>query len=519
MLARLIAAAFIVALTWAAAPAHAQNGRWWRAESPNFIVYGDRDERQVRAAAQALEDFDATLRTITGITGASAATAETKLEVYLVRGTSGLRQVWPNVAQHVAGFYTSGYEQIAAFVRYDDDVGLSGNTVLFHEYAHHFMLHYFPNAYPRWYVEGFAEYVSTVEFRQRQARVGIPSRDRSGWILHGTMLPIDQLLAPERVRRQRGAFTAMFYAQSWFAALYIANNSERGRGLERYVRALGDGADPIEAFEPAFGITPEAFDRELRAFKRARISVLGVPLPTEFTPIRVSRLTRTEDDLLLPLVRMRTRGYETLSDEDAASLDALGARYPDEPAGRILRARVAMNREDYAAARAHVDAILAADETHAEARYISASLTLQEAREHTDPQRTYTQIQEARRQLARGFRNDPNHYPTLYLYATTFAGGYEPMEDAQLNVLARALELAPQSDGIRLLFARELIKAESYEAAVVTLRPLIYAPHGGENAARARVLFAAAQAREQPSAEAEAEAARLAAEEDDDERR
>jgi len=505
MWGRLVALALIAA-AWAA-PAAAQDGRWWRAESANFIVYGDRDERQVRNAAQALEDFDATLRILTN---ASAAAAETKLEVYLVRGVGGLRQVWPQVSEDVGGFYVSGSEQIAAFVRYDDRVGLAGNTVLFHEYAHHFMLHYFPNAYPRWYVEGWAEYVSTVQVRQRRAEVGRPSAHRSQWILHGGAIPIENLLAPERMRRQSGTFTGQFYAHAWFAALYLANNSERQAGLQHYVRALGAGADPLEAFEPAFGITPEAFERELRAFKRARISVLSVTLPAALAPMEVTRLPRAGDDLLLPLARLRATSMPE-TERSRADIERAAARYPGHPLAQIALARLALEGEDYAAARTHVDAILAADETNAEARYLLAQLILRDAYDGGGD--AYDAVLEARRQLARGFRNDPNHYPTLYLYASTFAGGPGRMEEAPLNVLARAVELAPQADNIRLLLARELIKAEEYGGAVVTLRPLIYAPHGGPDAARARVLFAAAQAREQPSIQAEADAVAAAAQE------
>ena len=62
MLTRLIAG-FVFAIACAlSSAASAQDGRWWRAESANFIVYGDVNEEQVRNAIVALEDFDATLR-------------------------------------------------------------------------------------------------------------------------------------------------------------------------------------------------------------------------------------------------------------------------------------------------------------------------------------------------------------------------------------------------------------------------------------------------------------------------
>jgi hypothetical protein len=40
---------------------------------------------------------------------------------------------------------------------------LSGETVLYHEYAHHFMIGSLTTrAYPRWFVEGFAEFFAVI---------------------------------------------------------------------------------------------------------------------------------------------------------------------------------------------------------------------------------------------------------------------------------------------------------------------------------------------------------------------
>ncbi len=73
------------------------------------------------------------------------------------------------------------------------------------------------------------------------------------------------------------------------------------------------------------------------------------------------------------------------------------------------------------------------------------------------------------------------------------------MSDEQLDVLGRALELAPQADHIRLLLARELIRSEDYDNAAALLRPVLYAPHGGDQSAYARWLFDAARLRAPPS--------------------
>lgn len=479
-------------MLWAT-PAAAQDGRWWRAESAHFIIYGDQGERQVRQAAQTLEDLHAVLL---AVTGAQAIEAESKLEVFLVRNVMDLRAARPGTSEGVGGFYLSGAEQIAVFVRIDARGGLERNTVLFHEYAHHFMLHYFPAAYPRWYVEGFAEYVGATEFIGRRAHVGRPSAVRSDWLRYGGTFPIEHLLAPERVTRRSPEFSSQFYANAWFAAMYLANTPERMRGLNNYVALLGEGADPIEAFAQGFGITPAEFERELRVARGGRALVTVFDLGQPSAVIDTSRLPRAADDLLLPLVRLRTSAGE-LGESDAAALQRLAARAPAEPMAQLLLARLAIRQGDSEAARGHVERLLANDENHAEARYLLASLILREA-EKQSPQEAYDAVLQARRELVRGFRANPNHYPTLYLYASTFAGGAQPMSDEQLNVLARALELAPQSNTIRLLLVRELMVAGEFETAIVNLQPLLYDPHNPSAARHARAMLDAARRRGPP---------------------
>ncbi|MBY0563662.1 MAG: hypothetical protein K2P58_05680 [Hyphomonadaceae bacterium] len=493
MHARLLAALVFVLAVALAHPSYAQDGRWWRVETQNFIVYGDVNERQARDAAQSLEDFDLVLRALTRL---ETRTVETKLEVFLVRGIQGLRQVSPNLGDNVAGFYVSGGDLIAAFSRYDRDIRDLRKAILFHEYAHHFMLHYFPNAYPRWYIEGWAEYLSTVEIQNRRATIGRPSTMQSNWLIHSDDFPILDLLAPERLDRHGNDFVARFYANAWFAANYISNNTERLRGLERYVAMLGEGGDPIDSFEPAFGITPEQFNAELNAFRDGRARLLHVQLPEEPANMTVTRLPRTADDLLLPLAQLRVRSGQ-VSEADAAAMTRAAEPHLHEPMARLVMARLAVRQNNFAAARSHIEALFATDENHAEARYLLASIILEESETLPDAQ-ARAGLAEARRHLVRSFRRDPNYFPTLYLYASTYAREPGPMQEEHLNILSRALELAPQSYGIRLLYAGELIGAEHYEEAQAILRPILYAPHGGEQSDYARWLFQAARLRQQP---------------------
>ena len=59
---------------------------------------------------------------------------------------------------------------------------LSGETVLYHEYAHHFMIAGLTaRAFPRWFTEGFAEFFAGVRFeKDGSVLLGTPAQPSSG---------------------------------------------------------------------------------------------------------------------------------------------------------------------------------------------------------------------------------------------------------------------------------------------------------------------------------------------------
>jgi tetratricopeptide (TPR) repeat protein len=473
------------------AGAQGRGGRWLRAESDHFIVYSDTNERELRTAVQALEDYDATLRLIAQV---AEPASPNKLEVYLVRRHATLRQVWPGMSRNIRGFYTATPEQVAMFVAYSDAGYMDRQGTLFHEYAHHFMLHYFPHAYPAWYVEGFAEYLSTMEIEGRRVIVGGTSTARS-YSLHALgMLPIDALLASERVPDRSAYFMESFYSTAWFATLYIRNRPNYQQAMNRYVEALGEGADPLEAFEPAFGIPRQQFHDELREFLRGRIDRFAVRLADGAAPMTITRLDRSADELLLRVARLRMMAAQDEVDGRLGdAVDRSVAEFGDTRLGLIAQARVAMMRSDTAGARQYLERALSVDTNDVEARYLLANCIVLEIAKTENAEPDESQMRELRRLLAQNFRIDANHAPTLFLYAATFAGGPQPLNNEQLDVMARSLELAPQTLHIRLVLAYELMRAGEFNTAVAVLRPVAYAPHAPEVGAQARMMMDAAR--------------------------
>jgi len=494
----------------AANPAVANDGRWRRAESEHFVVFSDGSESGLRDATQTLEDFHGALETLTRTAGTEDSTF--KLEIYLLEDRASLRIVRPGTSEGILGFYRTSAEHMAAFLVYNNNFDVDAREVLMHEYAHHFMLHRFPAAYPRWYTEGWAEFVSTTEIRDRRAIVGTPS-ERLNFLVEANasgiamrtprnlfsvnLLPIDQLLAPDRFpqRHTDPEFVHRFYSTSWLAASLIANRPELAQGLTNYVRALGEGADPLESFEPAFGMSRADFSSAMSTYIRAGSArVMGVSLPAAQASVQIARLPASMDDLLLRVARMKLRiALDEEPDELAEVVNRAAARYPNDPFVVKAAARVALMSNDAARARALLEPLVAASDDAEALLLLGLTYSSEAAREGQTPAAAGEAIRTARRYWARGFRATPDYFPILFLYASSFGGGAQPMTPDQLDVMARALYLAPQADDIRFAYAEAALRAGRYNEAADTLRPLLHTPHDEDAQTRARNLFEVAR--------------------------
>ena len=91
----------------------AARAEWRRAESPNFILYGDLSESALRQRILLLEDFDRLLRTLTA---GEEEPAPNRLHVYVFSGPAPLRIVRPGLPPAIAGFYAASDDGILAMI-------------------------------------------------------------------------------------------------------------------------------------------------------------------------------------------------------------------------------------------------------------------------------------------------------------------------------------------------------------------------------------------------------------------
>ena len=474
------------ALLWAA-PARAD---WRRAESPNFILYSTQSEAQLRQRILLLEDYDRLLRRMISVTEPPAAN---KLHVYIVDGNDDLQLIRP-VPPTTAGMYEATVDGIAAFV--DDSTNMSGNEVLFHEYAHHFMLQYRPNAYPIWYVEGFAEYFMTARFSPSRIEIGDYSSSRSGAIRFGEWLPMERILNGD-LNGLNDQQRAQFYAQAWLVVHYFYSTSERQAALARYLLAL-HGEHPQDAIRIATGMDAAAFGREISHYVGSgHVDYWRMPRPANETapPVTVTVLPRGANDLMLYEAALRVGISEEKGRAYLPRIRAAAARHEGDPFAQRVLAHAELLYGDAAAADRLLDALLSASPNDAELLYLKGMRHLLAA-EHD--QNVPAETAEARRWFGRAHQADANHYQTLFRYAQSLRHDAGFVSDNNVEVILLAHQLAPQVAEITLNAAAMLIAHRDNTIAIGLLRPLAADPHNAELAQTARHLIE--QASESPSA-------------------
>jgi hypothetical protein len=478
--------------------------KWIRADTPHFILYSDGNQADLRDDARKLERFDQIMRAVTGI---GDDEGQVRLTVYFVRSIDSVRALHKGKVKNVAGFYsataTGAYAVTPRFVdgandnsRYAD----SADLILFHEYTHHLMLQYFPATYPAWYVEGFAEYAgnSRVE-KNGVVNFGLPNVGRAYTLLIDAQLPIETLLSAT-VESLRTSKVEGLYARGWLLTHYLNNDKARKGQLQSYLRAMASGTASIEAARAAFGDLKQ-LDKDLTKYLEARTMASRELSGLKALPgtITVRELDPAENDTLLLQFKLSGGTLPEEREPIAAKLRALTTRYPTHPNVMTALAEAELDLNHLPAAEAAADAAIKAAPQNGRAQLWKGLAMLRALSEAKSSD-------EAKWKVARGWivkanrANNEDSLPLISFYQSYVWEGKAPPEIA-LAGLAKAVELVPQDEGTRFIYASALAKQKKYADAITAIRPVAFNPHGGTSATYAReVITRLEQARDKGTA-------------------
>ena len=461
------------------APAAPASADWHQARSAHFVVYADDKPERLRAFATKLERFDRALRVLFSKDDDGGSSSR-RLTVYVVDDTGDVAKLAGKGQSGTAGFYLPRATGAVAFVPRqgvgEGQLGLSAQTVLLHEYAHHFMISSWPNlAFPAWYTEGFAEFAATALFHKDGGiTVGAAPLYRAREILSPTM-SLKQIIAAD-ISALPLHKKIEIYGRGWLLTHYLMLSSERRSLLSAYVKALNSGKSTIEA-AAVFGDLG-ALDKLLNRYAANRLS--GFVLQPDKLGIGAIEVTPLSPGAaaVMPALLRSTRGVDRVTAPAVYALaDKLAAPYPQDPAVQAVLAEAAHDARQYDAAKAAADRAIAADPRAFNALIYQGRTAMAVALRDgiTDPAR-WTAVRRAF--LAANKIDVENAEALLLFYQSFMAAGQSPTKNAQ-DALEYAYELAPFDPGLRMTAANMFLNQGNAAAARVALGPVAFSPHGG----------------------------------------
>ena len=472
--------AYILFSIFAAGITVPAKAEWYRADTHHFVIYSDGNPKKLEEFAHEVEKFDALLRMIF-----KQRTKEepNRLTIYVVPDSRSVGRLLGS--RSVAGFYSprvTGSFAVANRQHGSRRENLSGQIVLFHEYAHHFMFRNFSTPAPAWFTEGFAEFVSTAEFEKDGTwTFGRPADHRAQEVQYFRNIDVRRLLEGQYGDNALNGF----YGWSWaLTHMLYSQEYERGDKIDPYFRRLNAGENPLAAAEASFGDLDD-LGRSLRAYVRKSMAYSRSDQPIAYRDaVELTELSKLEGDLV-ELEMRRLSGYRLAETRNElaklAAQDGAGAEafYQLAEAEMALAHRESAGaaRYDFTAANAAVDRALALDEGHLQALLLKGRLTI-EPFDHAEDDPDPALWETARQYFLAANKIDPLEPGPLYHYAQTFVR--EGDDNPVINpALASAFEQAPEVRSIRIAYAFDLARLGEYDTAIRLLEVLAGNPHSG----------------------------------------
>ncbi len=490
---------------------------WREAETAHFRIVSSGDEKSLLKFAERLEYFHVLLRMATGANEANRPVV--KVRVFLVPSIGYVKALYGDPNSDVAGFYSPRDDgAISVVPRSTGDGIFTGQLVLFHEYAHHYMLQYSPAAYPAWYVEGFAEIASTASFERPDAiTYGKAASHRQYELYSGLSYPVTSMLDGTYLK-ERSKGRGWSYGDAWVVSHYLTFSDKRRGQLRAYLNAINNGKKIAEAAQ-VFGDLAD-LQREVTVYLAGKsFPYRAVPITAGSAgPVKVRILGKAESALIDATVEFERRislpqkpdpkdeaekAKNDLKKDDfeqrlakakqdrtewIAQIEAIAARFPGEAAGWLLLADARCGTEEFAACAAAADRALSVEPASRRGLVRKAEAMIGLAETLPTDQRE-ARVRAGQDLLIQAIVMDPNDPLPALLFYTSFAKMGRSADADGLQALVNTVQLVPQLPGPRMILAQELIHRGRLKDARIVLRPLAYSPHENGITRRARALL------------------------------
>lgn len=476
-----------VAALLLASPASAE---WREFETAHFRIITESSPAEVEKFAATLESYDQLMRMATGIKDDKPV----KVRIYQVAGLNEVEKAVNEPNSGIAGFYDSntlGPYAVTPKKTTGSGRYFTPDLVLHHEYAHHFMLQYFPAIYPGWYTEGFAELIGSSKMMD-DGRIGygMPALHR-GNDINAYWVPLQQLLTSDKVVYMDT------YGQGWALTHFLTFNSKHAAELRQYLAALGKGKTLAEA-ATAFGDLAE-LNREARRYVTAG-SFEYRPVKVQIAqPVieRTRALSAGEAALVPETIAFRDSDLSEIRDSADRSKEAgfrehlLGRvrdeakRYPTDAYAQHLLGEVEYVQHNFAQAEAAADRLLALRPDDRGGMTLKSMLLSRRSTTLSGDARM-NMIAQARAMAVKANRSNPDDPRPLLAYYQSYNLSGESAPRAAVEGLMQAVSLLPREGAPRQLLVDQLAKERRYDEAIAWLMPVANSPHKSPRREKAR---------------------------------
>ncbi len=267
--------------------------KWLQIETDHFIIYSDEDRERTFAQVASIEQFRFFMDGLLPDSMHAVTARDQKLRLFLLRNPDDLSIVRPQFPPGVVGVYFACQEGASIYSSEWDSFVMNrkyfgqdqSQVTLYHEYTHHLMARKGLNHYPLWYIEGLAQYYSTLQYDGKQIAYGQVPYDVNFVLYNLSWGQFDVILDPAKLSSVKNLLDlAKFYDKAWLLTHYMMSDPDRRSRLDDYFLRLEHGESPVSAFETATHIPVASLPQTLRTYSKAfKINVTDAGEPPKMS--------------------------------------------------------------------------------------------------------------------------------------------------------------------------------------------------------------------------------------------
>jgi tetratricopeptide (TPR) repeat protein len=465
---------------------------WTTVRSKNFTLVGNAAEKDIRQAANRLEQF----RSVFGMLFPSVklnSPVPTTVIVFKSNGAYKPFKVNPNV---------SGYFQPGEDVNYITLTSEKASEdqpfrTIFHEYVHLLVENTMGPAVPLWFNEGLAEYYSTFDVKDEDRRfiLGDLVSNHVLYLRDNKLLPLRTLFAVDYKSPyyNEGNKMNIFYSESWMLMHYLlqGEGQKRRPQLGRFMNLLDSKVPIADAFQQAFETDLEAFEKSFKSYiQGAKYMATGVTFEKKLdfeTDMQSAPVSEAEAQAYLGDLLAHTRRYNDAETylQKALSLDP-NQRLAHTSLGML---RVRQNRLDDA--RQYLEKAVAADsQNHLAHYYYALALSgLSTSEQRTMSSYAPETAATMRTELKKAIALKPD-FPESYALLGFVNVVRNEDVDETIELLKRALNISRANQRIIFMLGQLYMRKERFAEARQLLDPIAQNSPNPEMRQQAEALLA-----------------------------